>query len=169
MDHNTLVSKISEPWAVALLKDPDWMYAKTASRVPKASGEDSFFAETLATNRTIQALHTLKPVQELEEDFAYREIKEIAVLGDGLNGFPQICHGGFVATLLDEVCGVLIVLNMEKRMERLKKNGPAQPHTDMAYMTACTPSTIHFEHMTYERQISTRYTRIQCQRLVRSC
>lgn len=169
MDNNTQVSKITEPWAVALLKDRDWTHAKTASRVPKASGEDSFFAETLATDRTIRALHTLKPVKELDEDLAYREIKEIVVLGDGLNGYPQICHGGFVATMLDEVCGVLIVLNMEKRMERLRKTGPAQPHTDMAYMTACTPSTMHFEHMTYKRQISTQYTRSQCQHLVRSC
>jgi thioesterase superfamily protein 4 len=68
----------------------------------------------------------------------YQNIVTIMELGDGLNGYPSICHGGFVATMLDEVCGVLIMLNMEKRMERLKKHGPLQPHTDMAYMTACT-------------------------------
>jgi thioesterase superfamily protein 4 len=85
---------------------------------------------------------TLRPTEEAENEMVYQNIVIVMELGDGLNGYPSICHGGFVATMLDEICGVLIVLNLEKRMERLKKDGPLQPHTDMAYMTACTSYTM---------------------------
>lgn len=55
-------------------------------------------------------------------------------LGDGLNGHPKICHGGFVATMLDEVIGVLITLNLGKRMERLKSKGS---RSQLNCFTAC--------------------------------
>jgi thioesterase superfamily protein 4 len=127
----------SIPWAAALINDPKWTPATTASRFPKPSGEDSFFAETLATERTIRALLTLRPVKEEEGDQAYTEIVEMIDLGDGLNGFPQIALGGFVATMLDEVCGVLIVLNVEKKIERLRKLGRLDSSVSMNYFTAC--------------------------------
>jgi hypothetical protein len=124
------------PWAADLINDPKWTRTRTASRLPKESGEDSFFAETLATDRTIRACLTLRPTTEVNDDFAYHEIVTIIQVGDGLNGYPQICHGGFVATMLDEVCGVLIVLNLERSIERAKESG--QPSTpSMNYMTAC--------------------------------
>jgi|TARA_R110002003_G_scaffold44_16_gene3407 hypothetical protein len=123
-------------WAADLIKDPKWTRTRTASRLPKESGEDSFFAETLATDRTIRACLTLRPTEEIDDELAYQEIVTIVQVGDGLNGYPQICHGGFVATMLDEVCGVLIVLNTEKSAERMKESGRAGIPT-MNYMTAC--------------------------------
>lgn len=136
--NNAALNRLSSvPWVATLTSDPDWTLAKTASRLPKASGEDSFFAETLASDRTIRSLFTFRPTHEVEEDLVYKEVRTVTEVGDGVNGYPQVCHGGFVATLLDEVCGILIVLNMEKKMERLKKTGPAQPLADMAFMTAC--------------------------------
>jgi hypothetical protein len=94
-------------------------------------------SQTLATDRTIRACLTLKPTKEREDDLAFTEIMTIVEVGIGINGYPDTCHGGFVATLLDEVCGILIVLNMEKKMERQNKGGFAEPHRDMTYMTAC--------------------------------
>jgi thioesterase superfamily protein 4 len=55
-------------------------------------------------------------------------------LGDGLNGHPKILHGGFVATMLDEVCGVLITLNLVKKMERLQSQGS---RSQLNGFTAC--------------------------------
>ena len=63
-------------------------------------------------------------------------LADALLVGDGLNGYPQICHGGFVATMLDEVCGILIVLNMEKSIERVKESGGTSTPS-MNYMTAC--------------------------------
>lgn len=100
-DH--VVNRLSSvPWARALINDPKWTSTRTDSRLPKGSGEDSFFAETLATNRTIRALLTLRLTKEEGDDFPVKEIVTIIDLGDGLNGHPRIAHGGFAATMLDE-------------------------------------------------------------------
>jgi acyl-coenzyme A thioesterase PaaI-like protein len=121
---DAVVSHLSSvPWAAALINDPNWTPVNTASRSPKASGEDSFFAETLSTDRTIRALLTLRPIHEEDGDIAYKEVKTIVDLGDGLNGYPQIIHGGCAATLLDEMCGILIMLNMERKVQKITEDG----------------------------------------------
>lgn len=61
----------------------------------------------------------------------YKELLIILDLGDGLNGYPKVLHGGFAATLLDETCGALIQLNM---LERVKRFGSQH---SMNYLTAC--------------------------------
>jgi thioesterase superfamily protein 4 len=128
---------MSSPWAAVLINDPKWTRATTGSRLPKASGEDSFFAETLATDRTMRACLTLRPTEEADDDLPYKEIVTIVDLGDGVNGYPQTCHGGMVATLMDEVCGVLINLNTERHRDRLIQSGCQDPPAIMSYMTAC--------------------------------
>ena len=55
-------------------------------------------------------------------------------LGDGLNGHANIVHGGFVATMLDEVTGVLIILNMVKKIEEMKRE---DAQTQLNCFTAC--------------------------------
>lgn len=137
----SIVSRLSNvAWAAALIDDPEWTSTNTSSRQPKASGEDSFFAETLATDRTMRACLSLRPRQAKDDHLAYWEVKTIVEIGDGLNGYPQIAHGGFVATLLDEVCGILIVLNVEEQVRRLKEQGQIDDLTTMNYFTACMSS-----------------------------
>ncbi|KAI4614632.1 uncharacterized protein J4E87_009432 [Alternaria ethzedia] len=113
---------LSVPWAAALINDPNWTPMETSSRSVKPSGEDSFFAGTLGTDRTITTLLTFRPKNEEAGDIAYKEIKTIVELGDGLQGYPQIAHGGFQATLLDEMSGVLIGKVMEKKAQRANLN-----------------------------------------------
>lgn len=126
------------PWCAALINDPEWTPTRTASRTPKPppGSEDSFCADTLGTERTIRHWLTLRPKKEEDENPAFRSVRTIMELGDGLNGHPQILHGGFVGTMLDEVMGVLITLNLEKKMERLKKEGRA-PGLGLNCFTAC--------------------------------
>jgi acyl-coenzyme A thioesterase PaaI-like protein len=134
---DAFVSRLSSvPWAAALINDPNWTPVNTASRSPKPSGEDSFFAETLSTDRTIRALLTLRPIDEEEGDIAYKEVKTIVELGTGVNGYPQVVHGGFAATLLDEMCGILIMLNMERKVQRITENG--RRAAALNYFTACS-------------------------------
>ncbi|ORX99559.1 HotDog domain-containing protein [Clohesyomyces aquaticus] len=100
------------PWCKSMISDPAWTCTTTPSRTPKASSEDSFFAETLGTERTIRCLLTLRPSKLEDSEPRIREVRTIMDLGDGLNGHPRILHGGFVATMLDEVFGVLILSNL---------------------------------------------------------
>lgn len=119
------------PWAAKLINDERWTPVEASNRVPKPTGEDSFFAETLDTGRTIQTMLILKPAKKDEGDMVYKELRIIANLGDGLNGYPQVLHGGFAATLLDEACGGLIQYNVFDKMERLGSQ------YGMTYLTAC--------------------------------
>lgn len=121
----------SIPWAAKLIKDKRWTPTLSHNRFPKPTGEDSFFAETLDTGRTIRTMLTLRPVEEQDGDMMYKELLVIVDLGEGLNGFPQVLHGGFAATLLDESCGGLIQLNV---FEKVKKSGSQNA---MNYLTAC--------------------------------
>jgi thioesterase superfamily protein 4 len=135
MDDAVIAELSSIPWAAALINDRKWTVIRTSSRSPKPTGEDSFFAETLSTDRTIRSILTFRPTQEEEDDLAYKEIKTIVDLGAGLNGYPQIVHGGFAATLLDEACGILVMLIMDKKVQRQRDLGQtvARPN----YFTAC--------------------------------
>lgn len=119
------------PWAAKLINDKRWTPMESSNRFPKPTGEDSFFAETLDTGRTIRTMLTLRPTEEEEGNMVYKELLVILDLGDGLNGYPQVLHGGFAATLLDEACGGLVQLNM---FEKMKKLGPRH---NMNYLTAC--------------------------------
>ncbi|KAI4947794.1 hypothetical protein J4E86_008310 [Alternaria arbusti] len=127
---------LSVPWAAALINDPNWTPMETSSRSVKPSGEDSFFAGTLGTDRTITTLLTFRPKNEETGDIAYKEIKTIVELGDGLQGYPRIAHGGFQATLLDEMSGVLIGTVMEKKAQRDGRRAPVA-----SYVTAYLNTT----------------------------
>lgn len=85
------------PWCRALLESPDWTQTRIASRVPKASTEDSYYAETLGTQRTMRSCTALRPTEECKaasEDVYYDELRVIYELGDGVNGWPSKCVSG---------------------------------------------------------------------------
>jgi thioesterase superfamily protein 4 len=120
------------PWVKRLVDDPKWTLTKTPSRLPKSSGEDSYFAETLATERTMRSYLTFRCTQEDDDDQAYKEVRCLVEVGDGLNGFAQTLHGGMACSILDETCGVLLVLNSERKIERANASDPVDH-----FMTAC--------------------------------
>ncbi len=99
------------PWCAALLSDPQWTTIPTGSRSPKASTEDSFFAETLQTDRTVRGCLVQHTAAEPSSNPPIQEVRLLLDLGSGVNGYPHTAHGGFVATLLDEVVGVLLTVN----------------------------------------------------------
>lgn len=131
MIENDIAKLSSIPWAAALISDKRWTPTVSSNRKSKPTGEDSFFAETLDTGRTIRTMLTLRPTFEEEDDLVYKELLVILDLGDGLNGYPKVLHGGFAATLLDEACGGLIQLNVFEKVRRL-----GSQHA-MNYLTAC--------------------------------
>lgn len=137
MGNATFDRVMAIPWVADLVNDPKWTPARTGSRLPKPSSEDSFFAETLATDRTVRACLTLRATELADDDLPCKEILTIVEIGDGLNGYPNLVHGGMLATLLDEVCGVVIVINAEINLERAKLSGHSDKAIGASYMTAC--------------------------------
>jgi hypothetical protein len=64
-------------------------------------------------------------------------VRTIMDLGNGVNGHPDVCHGGFVATMLDEVMGVLLTINLER--DTTRRRGEAAD-TTLGLFTACERS-----------------------------
>lgn len=124
------------PWAASLINSPEWTIAETPSRVLKPTGEDSFFAETLSTDRTMRTCLTLRPAQAVDDHWPYQKIVTLVEIGEGLNGYPNIIHGGMAATLLDEVSGVLLQINTAAQLERMKRQNPSGSHVQPSYFTA---------------------------------
>jgi len=99
----------SIPWCQTLLSDPTLAAEPTISRFHKPSTrEDALLGHTLKTDDAIAGWVSL-----YRRPTAGRPLKdEVCVLlslQPGLNGYPGVCHGGVVATLLDEVLSVLVV------------------------------------------------------------
>ena len=122
------------PWCANLINDPAWTPCNTSSRQAKGSTEDSFFAETLKSDRTIRKLLSMHRKAAAEGSPAIQEVRTLMDLGNGVNGHPDICHGGFVATMLDEVIGVLLTLNLG--IEQGQKHGESV-NEPLRSFTAC--------------------------------
>ena len=122
----TIVHFKSIPWTSSLLSDPRYEITTSDSRLPKTpSTEDSFTALTLSTPETIPYLLPLRlrtlpappppppsqsssPPHPTPETPTY--IWLLTASPDGLAGYPNILHGGAVATLLDECLSCLVVV-----------------------------------------------------------
>ncbi|KAH9904891.1 thioesterase superfamily protein [Xylariomycetidae sp. FL2044] len=131
------------PWCAQHLRGPRVRAATPLDRTPKPANEDTLFAGTLKyTPGTITAI--LQIYDEPEEPGARVDaVKCLATLGSGMNGHPNVLHGGIVATLLDEVIGLLIPIN--------RGRGTIGRGSSSAYMTA-------FLNTTYVRPVPTPST-----------
>lgn len=96
------------PACQSLLNDPDFIVEPTHSRryFPQ-TGENSFLARTLKTGDTIEAWCSLYNRVTADRPMK-NEVRTLLSLKQGLDGYPQICHGGLVATVLDEICSILV-------------------------------------------------------------
>lgn len=116
----------SIPWVRKLLQDPHWASIPTPSRIPKPSGEDSFFAKLLNTPTTMEgyltqfrrpdwALANPAPLtkERIKQEAAeVMELRTFITLGKDLAGHPEITHGGVTASIFDEVMGVMIMIRL---------------------------------------------------------
>lgn len=103
----------SIPWCARHLRGSRIITGQPASRVSKSNGEDSLFSQTLRTQYTILAMlefyeDPISPTDPVDS------INTFLTLGSGLNGHPDICHGGIVAAIMDEVLGLLIPINQQR-------------------------------------------------------
>ncbi|KAK3936362.1 Verlamelin biosynthesis protein B [Diplogelasinospora grovesii] len=85
------------------------------SRRPKKRLEDALFSYTLHTDDTIAAFATFYTLPDPDDGRELvRELKAFLTLGPMVNGWPGICHGGIVMTIMDEVMGLLPPINKRR-------------------------------------------------------
>jgi thioesterase superfamily protein 4 len=107
-----------------LFTSPDWTYVPTRSRKLKSSGEDELFAVTLNTPLTMPYCLTLgKLIDHSDPNSLFSEVRTYMKLEHGINGYPDVCHGGIVATLLDEVMGIAMGAFRQRGREVEKRLG----------------------------------------------
>jgi len=102
----------SIPWVSKLLQDDSFITIPSTNREKKSSTEDNLFAATLKSDDTLSGCLTqyrYSPSSSAVPE-NIEEVRMFFTLGDGMNGYPGILHGGIVATLLDEGMGLLLTL-----------------------------------------------------------
>ncbi|KAK4987483.1 hypothetical protein LTR50_004615 [Elasticomyces elasticus] len=112
----------SRPAFHALLQSPTLELRTPSSRDPKSSTEDSLFAQTFYTPSTIHAALSYyeRPAPSAAQ---IESVTTLLALGEALNGFPHLLHGGVVASILDEAMGILLSLNQERAHFRAVAEG----------------------------------------------
>ncbi|GKT62083.1 thioesterase superfamily protein [Colletotrichum tofieldiae] len=144
------------PWCAALLGEPGTVRDTASSRFPKPSTEDQLFSTTLHTEETIAAYlmfykrpssSSASPASSSSTVAAdddggnlVRELRAFLTLRAGVNGYPNVSHGGIVATVLDETIGMVFLVNKTEGLM------PAE-----SYMTA-------YLNVTYVRPVETPQT-----------
>jgi len=99
------------PWCQAILEDADFEVEPTASRIYKPqTTEDALLARTLKTPDTIRGWVSLYRRPSTASSRLKDEVRALLSLAPGLDGYPGVCHGGIVATMLDEVLSLLVAV-----------------------------------------------------------
>lgn len=101
----------SVPWCSELLSNPDVEACIPPCRASEKNITYELWERTLNNSNTIPEFLALYTRTE-EPNSRIHDIKLLANLNNGLDGFPGVCHGGMVATLLDESMVSLILMNV---------------------------------------------------------
>ena len=101
------------PWCAKQLNCANVVASPAISRHVKEGLEDSLFATTLNSVDTIAAFVTFY-THPGDDSSLVNELGAFITLGSLVNGFPGVCHGGIVMTIMDEVMGLLVPLNKER-------------------------------------------------------
>ena len=101
------------PWCAELLSDKSIIHVTVPDRRPKLDGEYTLVKKTLNGKSTVRACITyfrvpkrtdgLRPGENKKNPFV--ELNTLLDLGGGVNSYAKTCHGGFLATVFDEVMG----------------------------------------------------------------
>lgn len=126
------------PWIASQINRPGVVCKAPNSRQPKASTEDSLWAEVLKDPRTIRSCICFykRPAAGVDH---VEEVSTAMTLGNGMNGHPAILHGGITATMLDESMGMYQSINHELSHMAKVKCGKAEgelPTDEFAGFTA---------------------------------
>lgn len=94
----------STPWCATLIDDPAF------SLIPTSTGANNFW-DTIACHGNVLRRIILNRFPDQDSGPTSAQTILLLEVSDGVRGQRNLCHGGFLATLLDEVAGVSLKLN----------------------------------------------------------
>lgn len=107
------------PWCKSILNDPSYTQISHPNRIQPSdsSTQSSLFSRTLQTDSTIRAYAALyKNVIDQPEHLPEAgEVRMLLSLGTALNGHADVLHGGIIATIVDELTGLLVYKTYRSR------------------------------------------------------
>ena len=120
IDHFTAIS-----WCAKYFNDPAYTAINQPSRILKGDGVDTFFSGTLYTKDTIpliQAFYKAPPGGGDESPGNYGEVVTLVQLGSGVNGHPNISHGGALLVILDELMAIPVTFHQARSIFTVNLN-----------------------------------------------
>ncbi|KAK7966736.1 uncharacterized protein PG986_001013 [Apiospora aurea] len=121
----------SIPWCAQHMRGSNLVVRPPSCRTIQPSGENLLFGRTLNTAGTISALLEIfsnkraggdgaaasasaTPHNKDDGSSLIGEAKWLLALGQDVNGYPGMLHGGVVAAILDELIGGMVPINRER-------------------------------------------------------
>ncbi|KAM7187370.1 putative thioesterase [Rhypophila sp. PSN 637] len=98
------------PWCAKILSDSSLVIDQSFSRFEKPKFEDALLSHTLNTPETIPGFITFY-TEPKDPKAMVTELNAFISLGNLIDGWGGICHGGIIMTMLDEVMGQLPAVN----------------------------------------------------------
>jgi acyl-coenzyme A thioesterase PaaI-like protein len=97
-----------QPWCLSILRDPAYTIIPLHDKHYEA---DPFFHKTLHTPCTIRKSIFMQSALNDLMSFQPDEFLMLLDVGEDIVGQTGLCHGGFLATIMDEVTGRLLSAN----------------------------------------------------------
>lgn len=138
------------PWCAALLADSEYTIVPSRFGRPNKDKRGELFTRTLATDNTITAC--IYQSRRSSSHTIVSEARAFLTTASGVNGFPGIAHGGFVASIIDEIMSFLI--NSNKQMTEAAVDPPT---VSSVPMTAAPGSSVVTAELTikYKKPVPT--------------
>lgn len=96
-------------WATPYLRSPNWIACDRDRGSEPGEDTDRFCRETMHANHGVR--HWLELYEKPAPGAKITRAISLIKYGTGLNGFPGICHGGALFTLMDEAMVHIMVTN----------------------------------------------------------
>lgn len=115
MESADLAYFLKTPWCARHLEEPNLhRWRPTGVRNPQSAGANELWSTTFNTPETVPAFIAFyrkapDPLTRVDE------IKALIAVNRGVQGYPGFAHGGFVVTMLDEITGMLGMLNRGRK------------------------------------------------------
>ncbi|KAK3327064.1 HotDog domain-containing protein [Cercophora scortea] len=101
------------PWCAAHLSKPNVVAHQSISRELKPRFGDALVSQSLNNKNAMAAFVTFY-TRPADPSQLVEELGAFLTLGQMVNGWPGICHGGIIMTILDEVMGQLPAINKQR-------------------------------------------------------
>jgi len=151
-------------WATPFLKSPDWCVRPRTRVAPSAADQtpDRFNRDTISSYDGMQQWLELYQKPAPGSKLITRSIS-LCKYGPGLMGFPTVCHGGAVLTMMDEALAFAMVANDMEAAGKNTTDWAATAQTMKAILDAGNPLEVALKDYMVTAHLDTKFLKpVRC-------